>query len=156
MVEKKQLKVYVASSWRNQYQPSVVEAIRNAGITVYDFRHPDKNDNGFHWSEIDSNWQQWTPEKYVKNLRHPIAEKGYTKDMYALEQCDIAVLVLPCGKSSHLEFGFNAGRYKKGAILILEQCEPELMYNMASKVFTDLDDLVIWLKRQEIPNSSQG
>ena len=33
-------KIYVASSWRNREQPSVVKALREAGHEVYDFRNP--------------------------------------------------------------------------------------------------------------------
>ena len=29
-------KIYVASSWRNEYYPEVVNALRNAGHDVYD------------------------------------------------------------------------------------------------------------------------
>ena len=30
--------IYVASSWRNTYYPEVVQALRDAGYEVYDFR----------------------------------------------------------------------------------------------------------------------
>ena len=30
--------IYVASSWRNTYYPEVVQALRDAGHEVYDFR----------------------------------------------------------------------------------------------------------------------
>jgi hypothetical protein len=33
-----ELKIYVASSWRNQYQPAAVIALRKLGHSVYDFR----------------------------------------------------------------------------------------------------------------------
>lgn len=33
-------RIYVASSWRNKYQPEVVAALRKAGHKVYDFRNP--------------------------------------------------------------------------------------------------------------------
>ena len=33
-------RVYVASSWRNQYFPEVVKRLREAGHEVYDFRNP--------------------------------------------------------------------------------------------------------------------
>ena len=32
--------IYVASSWRNTYYPEVVQALRDAGHEVYDFRNP--------------------------------------------------------------------------------------------------------------------
>ena len=38
------MKIYVASSWRNERQPDVVQALRNAGHDVYDFRHPHGED----------------------------------------------------------------------------------------------------------------
>ena len=143
------MKVYVASSWRNKHQPMVVDALRSADIDVYDFRHPEEGDNGFHCSEIDKDWQSWKPEQYIEHLKHPIAESGFKKDIDALNSCDISVLVMPCGRSAHLEFGYNLGKGKPGAILLLEPCEPELMYKMSSRVFTKVDDLVWWILKEE-------
>ena len=34
------MRIYVASSWRNLYQPTVVTALRQEGYEVYDFRYP--------------------------------------------------------------------------------------------------------------------
>ena len=45
-------KIYVASSWRNKYQPEVVAALRKAGHEVYDFRNPEDNPGGFHWADV--------------------------------------------------------------------------------------------------------
>ena len=39
-------KIYVASSWRNEYYPEVVEKLREAGHEVYDFRNPPSNATG--------------------------------------------------------------------------------------------------------------
>ena len=62
LIEVKEMsKIYVASSWRNERQPILVEILRANGHEVYDFRNPKEGDNGFHWSEIDEDWQQWTP-----------------------------------------------------------------------------------------------
>ena len=43
-------KIYVASSWRNEFYPEVVEKLREAGHEVYDFRNPPSGDPGFKWS----------------------------------------------------------------------------------------------------------
>lgn len=32
-------RVYAASSWRNPYQPEIVQKLRDAGHEVYDFRY---------------------------------------------------------------------------------------------------------------------
>lgn len=53
------MNIYVASSWRCEWQPAVVAALREAGYEVYDFRNPPGN-TGFHWSSIDPHvW--WKP-----------------------------------------------------------------------------------------------
>lgn len=41
------MKIYVASSWRNERQPEVVEHLRSFGYEVYDFRNPAPGDTGF-------------------------------------------------------------------------------------------------------------
>jgi len=141
------MKIYVASSWRNQYQPHVVKAIREAGHEVYDFKHPDEDDNGFHWSEIDPEWKHWTNGEFIHSLTHPIAESGFSKDMNALRWCDACVLVMPCGRSAHLELGWAIGADRKTAIL-LETGEPELMYSMVDLLVTDIDDILQWLAKE--------
>lgn len=134
------MKVYVASSWRNDKQPGVVSALRAAGHDVYDFKQPVPGDNGFHWSEIDPNWKEWTPEQFSKALDHPIALAGYKKDIGALESCDVCVLVMPCGRSAHLEAGFALGA-SKPTFILLSDGEPELMYRMAQVCLT-ISDIV--------------
>ena len=123
-------RVYVASSWRNVTQPLVVGALRAEGHEVYDFKNPRPGDNGFHWSEIDPDWKSWTVEQYRDALRHPIAQAGFASDFNAMEWADTFVLVLPCGRSAHLELGWAAGKGKEAHILSLEPCEPELMVKM--------------------------
>lgn len=59
-------KIYVASSWRNKYQPEVVAALWKAGHEVYDFRNTKNNPGGFHWADVDKNWQDWQPELMYK------------------------------------------------------------------------------------------
>ena len=74
------MKIYVASSWRNPYQPGVVAILRSMSHEVYDFRNPKKGNTGFHWANIDREWQGWTSDEYVKALNHPIAEEGFNLD----------------------------------------------------------------------------
>ncbi len=139
------MKVYVASSWRNEEQPAVVEAIQGAGHEVYDFRHPSMGPSargaGFHWSEIDSSWKFWTPDEFRKALNHPIASNGFKSDSMGLGWCDACVLVMPCGRSSHLELGYCAGA-KKLSIILLGDGEPELMYGLADDLCISIDEVL--------------
>lgn len=130
------MKIYVASSWKNSYQPNVVNQLNFAGHNVYDFRHPSKDDNGFSWSEIDPNWKEWTPNDYRIALTHSAAKRGYQFDIGALKWCECCVLVLPSGRSASWEFGYAMGAGKKGIVYMPERCEPELMYSDARIVLS--------------------
>lgn len=128
------MRIYVASSWRNIFQPEVVKALREAGHEVYDFRNPRPGDRGFHWSEIDPEWKTWTEEKFRAALDHDLARRGFDSDWGAMEDADLGVLVLPCGRSAHLEAGYFVGAGKPLVILLNDPMEPELMYRMASDI----------------------
>lgn len=137
------LRIYLASSWRNASQPAVVRTLRDLGSEVYDFRAPVPGNEGFHWSEIDPAWETWTAREYVEALEDPIAVRGFGLDMAALGGCDACVLVLPCGRSAHLELGWAVGHGKRSAVYIVQpSTEPELMYRMVDHVVTDLRDLI--------------
>lgn len=139
------MKIYVASSWRNTLQPSVVSALREAGHEVYDFRNPAPGEEGFHWSEIDTSWKTWTPLEFRKGLQHSIAEHGFKRDMDALQACDACVLVLPCGRSAHLELGWAAGAGKRTYVFMPKPDEPELMYKMLNGVCVSMTELLLRL-----------
>lgn len=147
------MKIYVASSWRNKYQPKVVEKLRAEGFEVYDFKNPKENNHGFHWSQIDPDWKKWNPEQFTQALTHSLAEEGFDSDMTALEQADATVLVLPCGKSAHLELGHANGLGQITAIYIPEPSEPELMYKMTNLISSDLNKIIEMLKEHEEVNS---
>jgi hypothetical protein len=139
------MRIYVASSWRNAYQPTVVTALRQHGYDVYDFRHPAPDDTGFQWAAIDPNWQTWTPTTYRDALQHPRAQLGFAHDWQALQAADLTILVLPCGRSAHLELGYAIGRGQRTAILMLEPMEAELMYKMAERICLTTEELFSWL-----------
>lgn len=140
-------RIYVASSWRNGYQPGVVMALRRAGHDVYDFQHPQPGDDGFSWSQIDPAWEHWSLEQYRKALEHPLARSGFAHDCGALDQSEVCVLVLPCGRSAHLELGYAIGRGKRAFVLALESSEPELMYSWVERVCGSVEDLLAAIVR---------
>jgi hypothetical protein len=134
-------KIYVASSWKNEMQPIVVLTLRETGNEVYDFRKPKEGDTGFHWSQIDPSWQNWTPEKYKECLSHPVVKTGYKSDFNAMEWADIFVGVQPFGRSASLEMGWAAGKGKK-TILLLANGEPELMVKMIDHICCSIEEVV--------------
>lgn len=144
------MKIYLASSWRNIAQPAFVKVLRDCGHEVYDFRNPAPGNNGFNWREIDPNWQNWTPQQYRQALEHPIAKSGFDYDMNALRECDACVLLLPSGRSASFEFGWAMGAGKKGAVVMFEACEPELMY-LGHPILTTPAELFDWAGEASSP-----
>lgn len=140
------MNIYLASSWRNANQPRVRDALRRAGHEVYDFRNPAPGNVGFTWSQCGNPkrnaYGHMAPDVLANTLRHPIARAGFDLDMGALQRADATVLLLPCGKSAHLEAGFAAARCSLFVLLDVEPAEPELMYSMAEAVVWSLADLL--------------
>lgn len=150
--------VYVASSWRNLMQPAVCATLQAAGIAHYDFKNP-PNGTGFSWREVKtaerasisvhsigakgSDWER--TDEYLSMIEHPRAIEGFTADFDAMKRADTFVLVLPCGKSAHLELGWAVGAGKRTAILLEDPVEPELMYRMVDYLAPSLSDLLGWL-----------
>lgn len=84
-------------------------------------------------------------DTYLEVIEHPIAWAGFTKDFEAMQKADTFVLVLPCGRSAHLELGWAVGAGKRTAILMEDPAVPELMYKMVDYLAPSLFELLGWL-----------
>jgi hypothetical protein len=145
-------RVYVATSWRNPMQPALVQVLQASKLDVYDFRHPEPGNDGFHWSQVSPEWgpdnnDRMSPTDYLKALEHPVAQEGFRLDREAMEACDTCVLLTPCGASAHLELGWFAGQDdKRTAILLGEDTViPELMYRLVDHIAPTTLSLLDWL-----------
>jgi hypothetical protein len=147
--------IYVASSWKNPWQPDVVRRLRRLGHDVYDFKQPTEGESGFTWKEVDDGHLTWSPDAYRKALEHPLAVAAYNSDMNALQACDACVLVLPCGSSAHLELGVAFGMKKRTAVLfpygmsdldgVKMGHSMTLMVKCADKILTHIAELEEWV-----------
>lgn len=142
--------LYVASSWRNPYYDDVLTFLHEENIPYYNFKNPAPGNPGFHWSKIDSKWQEWGSRDYRHALHHPLSSQGFRRDMDALMACTQLLLVLPCGRSAHLELGYAIGVGKKTIIYYpdTEQLEPELMYKAATYLCLTLSEILLCLRRE--------
>jgi hypothetical protein len=83
--------------------------------------------------------------QYLAGIDHPRAIEGFDADFDAMERADTCVLVLPSGRSAHLELGWFVGQGKRTAILLDgPNVTPELMYRMVDFVAPSLSDLLGW------------
>jgi hypothetical protein len=140
-------KIYLATSWRNPDQPAAVRALREAGHEVYDFRNPPgAGAKGFQWSDLDPDWQSWSAAQYRKSLGLVYARQGFNNDFDGMKWADVGVLLLPCGRSAHLELGWMAGAGKRTIIWTRDGQEPELMALLATEICISLDEVLASLQ----------
>jgi nucleoside 2-deoxyribosyltransferase len=139
-------RIYLASSWRNQNQPEILASLRAAGHEVYDFRNPAPGKNGFSWRDCGAQASldhAKTIPSYLEAIRSDRAAEGFGFDKAALDWCDTCVLLLPCGRSAHLELGYATGQGKDTYVLLHEdKFEPELMYLLNTEICTDVQEVI--------------
>lgn len=141
--------IYVIGSLRNPKIPTIAAELRRET-----------------WEEIFDNWYAAGPEAddywqaYEKAKGHTFAEalaSHEAQHVFAFDQTHLlrasgVVLVLPAGKSGHLELGWALGKGKKGYILL--DGEPDrfdVMYNFADGVFTTVSELARQIRRDLSP-----
>ena len=136
--------IYVASSWRNVLQPEVVKRLEAADYEVYDFRHPELGNEGFSWKQVEPSYGGWPCDAsaWHRYTSHPLARAGFKLDYDAMKAADACVLVLPSGRSAHLEAGYFNGAGKKLIVLMAEPQEPDLMYLMANAVVDSIEKVI--------------
>jgi hypothetical protein len=138
--------IYVASSWRNPHYESILDCLEQWALPYYNWR----DEAGFHWSEVFGveSVDHWTepipPWLFANGLSHSRAQEGFDRDMDHLKEASAVILLLPCGKSAHLEAGWAVGAGKPVALYMPEDLQPELMYGMFDLITGEIDRLMHW------------
>ena len=130
--------VYIIGSLRNPEVPTIAKALRVGGYEVFDdwFAAGPRADD--HWKD----YEQERGRTYKEALAGRAATQVFRYDKSNLDRCDAAVLVLPAGKSGHLELGYFIGCGKPGYILLPDGNDRwDVMYRFATAVCPDLDSL---------------
>ena len=131
--------IYLAGSLRNPLVPIIGNKIRELGIDVFD----DWFAGGKH---ADDEWRDYEKARghtYDQSLKGWAAKHIFEFDKHHLDRTDGLVMVMPAGKSSHLELGYTIGKGKPGFVLF--DAVPErydVMYQFATGVFFNVDDLI--------------
>lgn len=135
--------LYLIGSLRNPAVPLLGVEFRQLGFDVFDdwYAAGEKADDA--WREYEQN----RGHTFGQALRGFAAQHVFGFDYHHLKQADIGVLVMPAGKSGHIEAGFLVGQGKP--VYVLLPGEPErfdVMYAFFAGVFCDKDDLLVALK----------
>ena len=131
--------VYVIGSLRNPAVPKFANTLRAAGFDAFDSWFAP----GPH---ADDYWRDYTKQRglsYKEALKDWSAKHVFEFDKFHLDRCDMAVLLMPGGKSAHLELGYIVGRGKPGFILFdKEPKRYDVMTQFATDIFFSTVDLV--------------
>lgn len=131
--------IYIIGSLRNPNIPIVGNAVRAAGFEAFDdwWGTGEKADD--HWLE----YEKLRGRSFAEALAGHAAQHTFQLDRDNIIRADGVIMVMPAGKSGHMEFGFARRGGVPGVILL--DGEPDrydVMYNFASLVTTDVAEAI--------------
>lgn len=143
-------RIYIASSWKNKFQQQLVEELRKRGHKVYDFKHPYGRNDVPVWESVSvtQNLRSAYVEKCLKGkdfkrmLLDRQSIKRFEEHFAAMQDADTCILLLPAGRSSHIEAGHMNGMGKRVFVMdTSKEVTPELMYLALDDYFFDFEEL---------------
>lgn len=132
-------KLYLIGSLRNPRIPEVAARLRSIGFDVFDDWYAAGPEADDYWRD----YEQGREHDLVQALDGIAANHVFNHDKHHLDDSDLGVLLLPAGRSGHLELGYLVGRGKPTHIVL--EGEPErfdVMYRFATQVHRTLDDFL--------------
>lgn len=130
--------IYLIGSLRNPEVPKIANQLRSAGLNVFD--------DWYAAGEIaDDSWRDYEKARgrtYMEALQGAAAKNVFAFDKRHLDAASDVILVLPAGKSGHLELGWAIGKGKRGYILLDSPDRWDVMYQFADLVTDKLEDIV--------------
>lgn len=130
--------IYIIGSLRNPEIPTIGNAIRQLGYDVFD----DWNAAGPTADDCRKEYEQSRGNDYRTALTGWAAKHVFEFDLHHLNRCDASVLVLPAGRSGHLELGYIIGRGKTGYVLLDTPDRWDVMYQFAHGVFFSMQEFL--------------
>lgn len=137
--------IYIMGSMRNPEVPVVANKLRTLGFEVFD----DWYSPG---EQTDDKWQEYEKQRgrgYREALNGFHAKDVFEFDKLHLDRCDIGVLVMPAGKSAHIELGYLRGQGKHTFVLF--DSEPErydVMLRFAEEIFFSQEEMESYFKQK--------
>jgi len=137
--------LYLIGSLRNKDIPHLAKKLREeTKLEIFD----DWFSPG---PEADDFWRDFEKVRgssYKEALNNWAAKHVYYFDKEHIDRSNFGVLVMPAGKSGHLELGYMIGAGKTCYILFEEEPERwDVMYQFAKDIFFSVDELIAQLKK---------
>lgn len=133
------MRVYIGGSLANDDIPRLTKLVAEAGHNAFsEWYTPGP--------EADVNWRTYEQAlgyDFRQALQRPSAQHIFTFDKSYIDKSDAFVMVLPCGKSAHLELGYAIGKRKLGIIYMPEEpTKWDVMYAFADHIVVGDDELL--------------
>jgi hypothetical protein len=143
-MRREDLKIYIIGSLRNPKIPEFANTLTKEGYEVFaDWFCPGPEADDF-WRNY-SKARGWT---YKQALQSHAAKNIFEFDKKHLDESDVAIMLMPAGKSGHLELGYHVRSGKPGYILFDEEPERyDVMVQFATDIFFSQDELLAELKK---------
>ena len=135
------MKIYLIGSLRNSEIPQIANALEKAGHEVFADWWAGGRDADDWWMQ----YEQARGRTHREALDGHNAKHIFTFDKFHLDRSDAGVLVMPAGKSGHMELGYLVGQGKPGYILFLREPERwDVMHLFGTPVWS-VEELTKWL-----------
>lgn len=131
--------IYLIGALKNTAVPLLAAKLRSAGLECFDDWHAAGPD-------ADDFWQAYEKARghdFKTALAGFAAKHVFEYDRHHLDRASVGVLLLPAGKSGHLEAGYLIGQGKPLYIVLDDEPKRfDVMYNFAAGVVKTFDELV--------------
>ena len=137
--------IYLIGSLRNPNVPVLAKELRDIlKIEVFDDWFSPGPQADDYWRD----YEKLRGSTYRHALSNWAGKHIFEFDKFHIDRLNVAVMYMPTGKSGHLELGYILGQGKKGYILFDQEPERwDVMYQFATGIFFDKDELVAELKK---------
>lgn len=144
------MRIYIASRWKNQAVVlALAKILESEGFEVDAFCRASDTRYVFHWSELVDNEEGLANYDAIEFLADTRAQRAFAEDKKWLDWADAVIMLMPCGRSSHLEAGYAKGQGKQLYIYgEFPKGQVEVMYGLADGLFRlgELPQLITELK----------
>lgn len=143
IAQKDRKRVYLIGSLRNAEVQILAMKLRALDVEIFDDWHaagPEADDYWMHYEKARG-------RSYKEALSGAAAKNVFEFDKRNLLASDAVILVMPAGKSGHLELGFCCGRGIKTAVFFNETPERyDVMYQFADYIAETEQEIIQWVK----------
>ena len=139
----KQKSIYLIGALKNPKVVSLGNLLRKNGFDAFD----DWISPGPFADRYLLEYERKRGHSYKEALRGYAAQHIFEFDKHHIDRCDMGVMIMPAGRSGHLELGYMRGQGKPAYILFDKEPKRfDCMYQFASDVFFSEQDFLKVLK----------